>query len=173
MIIGTVRGATVRPWRQGDAESIAIHANNRKIWRNLRDAFPHPYTRDDADRYLALVGGRDPVINFAIEVDGAAAGSIGFKPGTDVERVQAELGYWLGEGYWGRGIMSEVVAMVTAWGLDRLGWLRVFAVPFAWNQASCRVLEKAGYTLEGRLRKSAIKDGVVVDQLLYAKVREG
>jgi [ribosomal protein S5]-alanine N-acetyltransferase len=101
-------------------------------------------------------------------VDGCAIGGIGFHLQPDVERVSAEIGYWLGEGFWGRGIATDSLQGVTAYAIEHHGLTRVFAIPFATNAASCRVLEKAGYVLEGRLRRSAIKDGVIVDQLQYA-----
>lgn len=163
----------IRPWRESDAESMALHANDRRVWRNLRDRFPHPYTRADAESYLRMVCGSHPVTSFAIEVDGAAAGGISHVPGDDVERISAEIGYWLGAPFWGRGLMTTAVAAFSRALFDADPQLRrLFAVPFDWNGASARVLEKAGFRLEGRMRQSAIKDGVVVDQLLYALLRE-
>jgi len=162
--------SVVRSWRASDAASIARHADNRRVWLNLRDAFPHPYGIEDARRYIEAALACDPETRFAIEVEGEAAGSIGLFPGTDVERVSAEIGYFLGETFWGRGIMSEAVAAVTRHAVTALGLTRVFALPFEWNAASFRVLEKAGYRMEARLRRSAIKDGRIIDQLLYAYV---
>ena len=162
---------TLRDWRDADAESLARHANDRDVWLNLRDAFPHPYRLEDAHRFLAMVAQQDPTTFFAIEVDGEAAGGIGLMLHTDVERLGAELGYWLARPHWGRGIMTEAVR---AFALDRMrhhGLVRIFAVPYARNAASCRVLEKAGFELEGTLRKSVIKGGIVQDQKLYALVR--
>jgi RimJ/RimL family protein N-acetyltransferase len=161
----------VRSWRRGDAAAIVEHANNRNVWLNLRDRFPHPYTRRDARMFLASVIGARPETNFAIDVDGAAVGGIGFGIQTDVERIGAELGYWLGETYWGRGIATAAVVAVTEHALGEHGLRRVFALPFAHNAASARVLEKAGFALEGVLHSSAIKDGRVMDQLLYARIR--
>lgn len=158
----------VRSWRLTDADALAKYANNRKIWVNLRDAFPHPYSKRDAREFLKAVNGRSPETFFAIAVDGEAAGGIGFTLHPDVERVSAEIGYWLGEPFWGRGIVTEALTAVTAHAIQTHGLTRVFAVPFASNAASCRVLEKAGYSLEGRLRKSAIKDGKLTDQMQYA-----
>src|SRR5439155_7141617 len=133
----------------------------------LRDAFPHPYTTRDARDFIKSVGQRAPETLFAITVDGEPVGGIGFVLHPDVERVSAEIGYWLAEPFWGRGIATEALVAVTAHAMQTHGLTRVFAVPFAWNAASCRVLEKAGYVLEGRLRKSAIKDGRITDQLQY------
>lgn len=159
---------TVRSWEFGDVDTVPAYANNRKIWMNLRDAFPHPYTKQSARDWIRGVRQRSPETSFAIVVDGEAVGGIGYVLHPDVERVSAEIGYWLGEPFWGRGITSEALRAVTAYAMETHGLTRIFAVPFAWNQPSCRVLEKAGYVLEARLRKSAIKDGRLTDQLQYA-----
>jgi len=161
----------VRSWRVEDAPSLAIYANNREIWLNLRDQFPHPYGLADAEAYLRLVSERPNETSFAIEVAGQAVGGVSLRPGHDVERCSAEIGYWLGEPFWGRGIMTSAVRAVTEYAFDQLGLTRVFAVPFARNPASSRVLDKAGYEREGLMRRSAVKDGVILDQYLYAKVR--
>jgi ribosomal-protein-alanine N-acetyltransferase len=161
----------VRSWRPDDAAAIVDHANNRKVWLNLRDRFPHPYTARDARAFVKSVVRAQPETNFAIEVEGTAVGGIAFHVQSDVERVGAELGYWLGEKYWGRGIATAAVRAVTEHALATHGLRRVFALPFAHNRASARVLEKAGFTLEGVLRSSALKDGQVLDQLLYARIR--
>jgi RimJ/RimL family protein N-acetyltransferase len=168
MITIPLRTCEVRSWRLGDLDSLVEQANNRRIWINLRDAFPHPYTRQDGRAYLHQVRTASPETTFAISVDGAAVGSIGFVLRTDVERVSAEIGYWLGEPFWSRGIATEALAAVTRHAIDAHALTRVYALPFARNAASCRVLEKAGYRLEARLRRSAIKDGIVTDQLQYA-----
>lgn len=161
-------GCTVRNWRPSDARAIVKHANDREVWLQLRDRFPHPYTQQHADWFLARACGHEPRSDFAIEVDGEAAGGIGLVIGTDVSSATAEVGYWLGRVHWGRGIMSRVLAAVTAQAMGDFGLHRMFAVPFAGNSASARVLEKAGYSLEGRMRRSAVKDGRVLDQLMYA-----
>ena len=164
----TLKSCVVRSWRTSDAEPLARHADNRKIWLNLRDAFPHPYTTQDAREFIRSVRNRAPETTFAIDVDGDPIGSVGFVMRHDVERVSAEIGYWIAEPFWGRGIATEALVAVTRYAIATHGFTRVFAVPFATNAASCRVLEKAGYVLEGRLRRSAIKDGVIVDQFQYA-----
>jgi ribosomal-protein-alanine N-acetyltransferase len=158
----------VRSWQAGDLPSMVAHADNRKIWINLRDRFPHPYTAGAGRVFLKDALNQRPETAFAIAVGGEAVGGIGFQLMTDVERVSCEIGYWLGEAFWNRGIATEAVVAVTAYAVEHHRLTRVFAVPFAWNAASCRVLEKAGYVLEGRLRRSAIKDGIVTDQLQYA-----
>jgi ribosomal-protein-alanine N-acetyltransferase len=163
-------GAVVRPWRDGDRESLVRFANNRKVWRNLKDRFPHPYTDRDAESWLALARADPDKTGSAIEVDGVCAGGIGLVPLADVHSRCAHIGYWLGEPFWGRGIMTGVVRTVTDYALSTRGFLRLEAPVFAWNPASMRVLEKCGYVREGVLRKSVFKDGEVIDSVLYAKV---
>jgi ribosomal-protein-alanine N-acetyltransferase len=160
----------VRSWRTADAEPLARHADNRKIWLNLRDAFPHPYTTQDAREFIRSVRNRAPETTFAIDVDGDAIGSVGFVLRHDVERVSAEIGYWLAEPFWGRGIATDALAATTDYAIATYQLTRVYALPFAWNAASCRVLEKVGYRLEARLHRSAIKNGVITDQMQYAFV---
>lgn len=161
----------LRQFRVSDAASIARHANDRQVWLNLRDLFPHPYAIADAEWYIAQVADEAPVTRFAIDVDGEAVGSVGLTLGSDIEHRSAEIGYWLGQAYWGRGIVSAAVAAATEYAFRELDLLRVFAVPFVRNPASVRVLEKAGYQREGTMRRSAVKDGVILDQYLYAVVR--
>jgi len=168
----TLTRSIVRSWRPADADSLAAHANNRRIWINLRDAFPHPYTIHDAREFIRAIRSRSPETTFAITVGDEAVGSIGFVLHRDVERVSAEIGYWLAEPFWGRGITAEALAAVTTLAIQQHGLTRIYAVPFAWNAASCRVLEKAGYVLEARLRNSAVKDGKLTDQMQYAFIAE-
>ncbi len=160
----------LRPFTHADAPSLAHHAGNRNVWLNLRDIFPHPYSRADAESFIARVADEAPRTTFAIDVGGEAVGSIGLILGTDIARRSAEIGYWLGEAFWGRGITSAAVSAVTTYAFRELELLRVFAVPFAHNAASARVLERADYQLEGTLRRSTVKSGEVLDQLLYAAV---
>lgn len=161
----------VRSFRESDAAELARHANNRKVWLQLRDRFPHPYTIDDARGFIAFARGANPETAFAVTVDDLPVGSVGAVLGEDVERCSAEVGYWLGESYWGRGIATRALEGFTRYAFAAYELERLFAVPLAANTVSCRVLEKAGYRLEGRMRRSAVKDGVVQDQLLYAIVR--
>lgn len=135
---------------------------------HLRDRFPYPYDLEGARRFLGWVANQPSPTVWAIEVDGEAAGGIGIELHTDVERVSAEIGYWLGESVWGRGIATEALKAVTAEAFRQLDITRLYAVPFADHTASIRVLEKAGYVREGHLRQSAIKDGKIRDQALFA-----
>lgn len=167
-VVLSLSTCTVRSWEPADLESLVRCANNRKIWLSLRDRFPHPYTRRNGQDFIKLARQMVPETFFAIAVNGAAVGGIGFVMGQDVERVSAETGYWLGEPYWGRGIATEALMALTRYAVEHHELTRLFALPFADNLASCRVLEKAGYVLEGRLRRSAIKDGEIKDQLQYA-----
>lgn len=167
-MILTLRSCDVRPWKGSDVPSLVQHANNHRIWLNLRDRFPHPYTKRDGQAFIKRVRQAHPETNFAIAVDGAAVGGIGVMPQQDVDRVSAEIGYWLGEPFWGRGIVTEALVAFTPYAIATYGLTRIFALPFANNAGSCRVLEKAGYVLEARLRRSAIKDGQIADVLQYA-----
>jgi ribosomal-protein-alanine N-acetyltransferase len=166
-------GLTIRDWEVEDAPTLAENANDRRIWRNLRDRFPHPYGLVDAEAFIAMTRAMEPRTFFAMVVDGRLAGSIGFTLHDDVERVSAEIGYYVAVPYWGKGIATAALIAVTNYAFKTHPDLRrIFAVPFAWSTASARVLEKAGYRLEGRMRQSAIKDGEVTDQLLYAILRD-
>lgn len=162
----------VRWWQSADADAIVRHANNINVAKQLRDRFPHPYTRAHAVAFLRHVTTAERQTNLAIEVDGQAAGGIGFVRGSDVERFSAEIGYWLGEQHWGRGIVTEALRLVTAHAFGSFNLLRLFALPFADNLASARVLEKAGYAREGTLRSSSVKYGTPRDQLIYARIND-
>jgi [ribosomal protein S5]-alanine N-acetyltransferase len=162
----------IREWRHADAAALARLADDREIWLGLRDVFPHPYGIGDALAFIALANEMVPPTYFAIEVDGVLTGGIGYTRRTDVERVGAEVGYWLGRAFWGRGIGTAALRLLTAHAFAAHPELqRLFAVPFSSNVASARVLEKVGYTREGTLRQSAIKDGRVLDQWMYAILR--
>jgi RimJ/RimL family protein N-acetyltransferase len=163
--------STLRPWRAGDEASLLRYANDRRVSGNLKDRFPFPYTAADAEAWIAHASKQAPVSNFAIVVDGGAVGGIGVELGQDVFRKSAEIGYWLGEPFWGRGIASEALRAVTEYAFETLDIIRLEAGVFGWNPASARVLEKAGYTLEGRLRQAVIKDGRVGDRLIYGLLR--
>jgi uncharacterized protein (TIGR00725 family) len=161
----------LRLWMWEDVDSLQRHANNINVSRNLLDQFPSPYRRRDAERWLAVSQSTKTV--FAIDVDGQAVGGIGFSTHDDSPSFVAVIGYWLGEEFWGRGIATEALCAVTsyAFAADE-GLHRIIANVFPWNPASMRVLEKAGYTREGVLHHSAIKNGRFVDEVLFAKTRD-
>ena len=160
----------IRNWRMEDAPSIAEYANNRKIWLNLRDAFPHPYGLQDAESFISGSIESNPKTVFAIATQSKAIGSIGLLLGKDVHRFTAEMGYWLAEPFWGKGIMTQAVKRLTAYGIHDLRLHRIFAEPYTTNPASARVLEKAGFTREGILRANVFKDGKMLDQFLFSFV---
>lgn len=161
----------IREYRDGDAPALVRHANNRNIWRNLRDRFPHPYTHRDAFRWLRQVSLQAPPHDFAIATDEELIGAIGLQPQDDVHRQCAEIGYWVAEPYWGRGIATRAVRALTEHAFATTSLVRLYAMVFAWNPASARVLEKAGYACEGCLRQSVLKDNELTDQFIYAVLR--
>ncbi len=167
----TLEQCTIRPWRLDDAESIVRHANNRKVWIALRDFFPHPYAIEDAHTFLKSVVNSEPITLFCVEVNGAAVGGIGIVIGADVHRQTAEMGYWLGQEFWGCGIMTEAVAAFTDFCFEEFQLRRIYAEPFANNPASARVLEKASFAFEGRLKNNVLKDGNLLYSLLYARTK--
>jgi [ribosomal protein S5]-alanine N-acetyltransferase len=160
----------LRPWVKSDVASLVRHANNLSVARHLRDRFPHPYTRAHAFAFLTHASAGETPTNFAIVVGEEAVGGIGYVRGSDVERYSAEVGYWLGEAHWGRGIATEALQMLTRRLFAEGQLLRLFALPLADNVGSIRVLEKAGYAREGLLRASCVKYGERRDQLLYARI---
>jgi len=161
----------VRSWRKLDLDALLRHANNAKIAANLRDQFPHPYTRRDAIDYLDFVRDQRPERAFAVQHNQEAIGGLGFQIGVDIGKVSAEVGYWISEAHWGRGFATRALSAISEWAFTEYKLTRVFALVFAYNAPSVRVLEKAGFQCEGVLRRSAIKNGVILDQLMYAKVR--
>jgi ribosomal-protein-alanine N-acetyltransferase len=160
----------VRHWRRDDAPSLAKHANNRRVWLGLRDLFPHPYTIEQASEFIRVMS-EESITEFCIDIEGLAVGGIGLRIGEDVHRYTAELGYWLSEDFWGHGITSEAVPAVTDYCFEHFPLRRIYAEPYASNPASARVLEKASFVLEGRLKNNVFKDGQVLDSLLYARTR--
>ena len=166
-----LRKCTIRPWRLDDGASIARHANNRKVWLAVRDRFPHPYTMQDAHEFLQRAITEQAELKFCIEIEDAAVGGIGVHPGQDVHRHTATMGYWVGEEFWGRGIMTEAVTAVTDFSFKNFPLRRISAEVFANNPASARVLEKAGFIFEGRLKNNVLKDGKLLDSLLYARTK--
>lgn len=164
---------SIRDWVKEDAGSLARHANNCKVAMWLRDRFPCPYTRSDAQAFLSVVAQQGLRTTFAIATADEAIGGIGLEFGADVHRFTAELGYWLGEPFWGRGIMTDAVQRFTAWAFENFEVHRLYATVFEGNGASARVLEKAGFQREGRLRASVFKNGRIMNQLLYARIKAG
>ena len=163
----------LRPWAPGDEESLLRYADNWNVARHLRESFPHPYTRADAERWIAHnVGVEGPALDFAITLDGEAIGGVGLMRQSDIFRCGVEIGYWLGQPFWGRGIMAEAVTAVAGYAFTTFPEVTVVqARHVANNPASGRVLAKAGFRLEGRLRQAAIKAGVVSDLLVYSLTR--
>jgi [ribosomal protein S5]-alanine N-acetyltransferase len=156
-----------------DHGSLVRHANNIKIRHNVRDLFPNPYTAADADSFLASVIQADgPESIYAIDVGGVAVGGIGIHPRSNEERHSAEIGYWLGEAFWGRGIATAAVRGLSQQALKEPDLYRLFANVFASNPASMRVLEKAGFRREGVLRRAVVKDGVLLDAVVYGLTRD-
>ena len=162
----------LRTFRKGDEESLKENISNKKIARNTL-SIPYPYTLKDAKEWivenLKEEKKKKPTkVNFVIDIRGEVAGSVGF---SKIEGHKAEIGYWLGEKYWGQGIMTEAVKLATKFGFKKLTLKRIYAYVFPWNKASMRVLEKAGYKLEWFLRKHIKKDNKFIDAYLFAKVR--
>lgn len=169
----TGNAVVVRPWQGNDRDALAEQANSRQVWINMRDGFPHPFTVEDADRFIQRARGMVPQTFLAVEVDGVLAGGIGYTLHDDVERIAAEVGYWLGTSFWGRGIATTALRLVTSLAFSsHPDLLRLYALPFSSNPASARVLEKAGYQREGVLRHNVIKDGIVLDSWVFAILRE-
>ncbi len=159
-------------WANGDQDRFLVLADDHDVWVNLRDRFPHPYTWADAESWVSLQAGRDPAVCFAI-CDGAGPiGDIGLTLREGDLQHSAELGYWLGKPFWGRGIVTAAVKAVTDYGVEAFGLIRIAAWLKTSNGASARVLEKAGYEREGLLRRAVLKAGVPMDYLLYATLRE-
>jgi [ribosomal protein S5]-alanine N-acetyltransferase len=159
---------SLRSWEKADVPALVKYADNRKIWLNVRDAFPYPYTRKDAEAWINTM--QDPLTNFAIAGPAEAIGGVGFNLQEDVYCRSAEIGYWLGEPYWNRGIATLAVAATVKYAFATFDLVRLYATVFEWNPASARVLEKNGFKLEGRLLKSVTKDGKTIDSLQYALV---
>ena len=148
------------------------NGNNRNVWINLTDRFPFPYTEAKANDWINLVKNQNPETNFAIANENELIGGIGIELKNDVYRMSGDLGFWLGESFWGKGIMTMVVKTISEYFFNNLNICRIAAFVFEWNKASVRVLEKAGFTQEGHLRKSVIKDNQIIDMFVFAKIKE-
>jgi len=166
------RHVLLRPWQAGDEEPLVRHANDRAVWRNLTDRFPHPYGRADAVAWIRQANEHDPPCHLAVVVDGAPVGGAGFERLPDLGRRTAEIGYWLGASHWGRGLATEALGLMTDYAFAHFDFVRLQAGVLDWNPASRRVLEKVGYHLEARLARSVSKDDQLIDSWLYVRLRD-
>jgi [ribosomal protein S5]-alanine N-acetyltransferase len=160
----------LRPWRKQDAQALAVIANNRNIWNNVRDRLPNPYTVMDALEWIGHISQQKPVQNFAVLVDGIVVGNIGAVLQEDVYRKTVEIGYFVAEPHWGKGIATKAVALFVAYVEQVFEPLRIYAGVFAHNKASMEVLRKNGFHLESIKRKAAIKNGQVQDEYVWVKL---
>jgi RimJ/RimL family protein N-acetyltransferase len=162
----------LRPWNSEDLDSLVQYANNFNIAKNLTNQFPYPYTREAGEAFIKMAAHDHPRRIFVIEVNGEAAGGIGLHLQTDIHAKNAELGYWLAEPYWGKGIMTQAVKQMVEYGFKTFDVDRIFARPFGTNLGSQKVLEKAGFVLEARLEKTLFKNGEYLDELIYSVRRK-
>lgn len=162
----------IRQWKKTDKAALLQLVNNKKIWNNVRDRLPHPYTAKDADDWLKLNVDIKPVLNYVIEVNGQFAGSIGMVPKEDVYRCNMEIGYWLGEPYWNKGIITKAIALIESviWN-DYPDIVRIYADVYEYNKASMKALEKNGFQLEAIHKKAVIKNNLLLDEHVWAKLR--
>ncbi len=163
----------LRPLENADASALAELANNKKIWINLRDILPHPYTTDDAVFFINLTKKENPHLNFAINYAGQFCGMVGLTPQQDIYRLTAVIGYWIGEPFWNKGIATKAVEMITGYGFNDLGFIRIHTGIFEHNIGSMKVLEKNGYKKDCVFEKSVIKDGKILDEHRYSKIKPG
>ena len=163
----------IRRWELSDARDLATALSNKKIQDNLRDGLPYPYTEQDGKEFISamLAANESDTFAFAITVNGKAIGSIGAFRQTNIHNRTAELGYYIAEEYWGKGIMTEAVKQLCDYVFSHTDIIRIYAEPFAYNIGSCRVLEKAGFQYEGTLRSNALKNGNVLDMKMYSKLK--
>lgn len=166
----TDKNITLRLFTHADASALATLCNNSNIWENLRDYIPNPYTEADAESFINHCLAEYPPVTFGITYKGELAGCIGLVPQTDVYRLSAEIGYWVGEPFWGRGIATRAVQLITRYGFEVLGLLRIYSGVFSFNVASQRVLSKAGYKLECVFEKSVVKNNHIADEYRYARI---
>lgn len=159
---------SLRPWRIEDKADLVRNANSRKVWRNLTHVFPHPYTDEDAETWIAYANNCSPSTHLAIAINGRAVGGIGIIAGDGVSRRTGYFGYWLGEEHWGQGIATAAARAMVKFAVEHFAFVRLEAPVFAWNPASMRVLEKVGFVREGTLTKSIFKDSEVIDSVMYA-----
>lgn len=163
---------SLRPWNSNDLQSLVKYANNWNVAKNLTNKFPHPYTEQDGQSFIEMATSDDPIHIFAIDINGEAAGGIGLHPQPDIFIKNAELGYWLGEPFWGQKIISSAIKQIVDFGFSTYDIDRIFARPFGTNIVSQKVLEKNNFKLEGRFEKVLFKNGIYLDELVYAIRRE-
>ena len=163
----------IRRWELSDARDLATALSNKKIQDNLRDGLPYPYTEQDGKEFISamLAANENDTFAFAITVNGKVIGSIGAFRQTNIHNKTAELGYYIAEEYWGKGIMTEAVKQLCDYVFSHTDIIRIYAEPFSYNIGSCRVLEKAGFQYEGTLRSNALKNGNVLDMKMYSKLK--
>jgi RimJ/RimL family protein N-acetyltransferase len=164
-------GFKLRGWHMDDMLSLQKHADNPNVYNFLMDSFPHPYTIDDAVNWITRMQHQNPMLVFAIAIEGKLVGGIGLEMRHDIYTKAPLIGYWLGESFWGRGIMTEAVKLVANYAFANLDIVRLQAGILGNNLASMRVLEKAGFVKEGVLRDAIVKNGVVLDEHIYGLVR--
>ena len=162
----------LRQWKAEDAGALASICNSKKIWLNVRDRFPHPYTVKDAIEWISFTLSQRPPQNFAIIYKGEVAGSIGITPKDDIYRKTIEIGYFIGESFWQRGIATEAVSNIINYIRHEFNVIRIYAEVFEHNIASMKVLEKNGFFLESIRQKAVIKDNVVMDDFVWVKILE-
>jgi len=163
---------TLRALEQKDNQQITQLVNNKKIWDNLKDYIPYPYQIEDADAFIDLVKKQSPVTSFAIVLDNhELCGVISLIPQNDVYRMTAELGYWIGEKHWGKGIATIATRLITEYGFEKLKFERIYAGVFGFNKSSMKVLEKNGYKCEGVLRNAIVKNNIICNEHIYAKLK--
>lgn len=163
----------IRKWEMSDARDLAEGLSNTKVQDNLRDGLPYPYTEQDGKDFISdmLAADENETFTFAVTADSKVIGSIGVFRQQNIHRQTAELGYYIAEEYWGRGLMTEAVTQVCRHVFENSDIIRIYAEPFAYNAASCRVLEKAGFKYEGTLRDNAVKNGKVIDMKMYSLLK--
>jgi ribosomal-protein-alanine N-acetyltransferase len=161
----------IRKWSEDDIPSLAKHANNINIWNNLRNYFPHPYTLEHATSWINNATNETPLINMAIDFEGEAIGGIGLILNSDVYVLSAEIGYWISEEHWGKGIATEAIRQMLEYTFYYFDFIRIYAEVFENNKASMRALEKNGFYLEGVRRKSVLKNGILMDDYIWVKLR--
>ena len=164
----------IRPWQKEDAADLSAALNNPKVLENLRDGLPYPYTEADALDYITAMLSADPndTFAFAITVDGKVVGSIGAFRQQNIHSQTAEMGYYVAEPYWGKGVGTEAVRQTCKYVFEHTNILRIFAEPFSFNKGSRRILEKNGFVFEGILRQNAVKNGRVIDMTMYSLLKE-